>query len=238
MNETCATTSFDGTTVPDPTVALSTSSLADRKGLLAQGTSIAALAARTDAMCLTAALKLGAAVPDLVTLSQRFEALSSLLIEGESLAATRGLEGVASDIAMVGTGLAAERETLLNLISLNHVLSIRIEEIARNIRFLVSVVANVKIEIVSIGTTESAPRRFRRQPEAADGPVARHPGDLPVDAAPPDQAVAQRAQGAELVSKAPIRLASSPPPPKSRRSSRRYRGAETSSRASPKRSAA
>ena len=128
--------------------------LTDRAGLLEQAASIAALAVRSDAMCLKAALKLGAAVPDLLTLSQRFEALSSLLIEGESLAATGRLETVASEIVLIGSGLAIERETLLNLISLNHVLSIRIEEIARNIRFLVSVVANVKIEIACIGTTD------------------------------------------------------------------------------------
>ena len=44
---------------------------------------------------------------------------------------------MASEIVLIGSGLAIERETLLNLISLNHVLSIRMKRSRATSRFLV-----------------------------------------------------------------------------------------------------
>ena len=155
MRDMSTTDSFAGTILLDHlTTSLSVQPFLDREAVLERAGTIAALAAESDKMCLTAALKLGAALPDLSTLTQRFEGLSSLLIDSKTIAATTRLEGVADDIAALGTGFATERETLSALIALNHVLSLRIEEIARNIRFLVSMGSNVKVEITSINAAD------------------------------------------------------------------------------------
>ncbi len=150
MNEMSTAARFEDAS---PTVAppmANSDDLVECDGLLEQASAIAAAAGRSDEMCLNAASQLGAAMPDLESLSKRFQVLSSLLTEGESLAATERLQRVAEEISGMGNGLVAERQTLLELITLNGALAARIEEVTRNIRFVVAIVANVKIEIATI----------------------------------------------------------------------------------------
>ena len=150
MNEMSTAVRFEDPFPTDAPAMANSDDLVEWDGLLEQASAIAAAAGRSDEMCLNAASQLGAAMPDLESLTKRFQMLSSLLTEGESLAATERLQRVAEEISGMGNGLAAERQTLLELITLNGALAARIEEVTRNIRFVVAIVANVKIEIATI----------------------------------------------------------------------------------------
>ena len=113
-------------------------------------TTLKALASRCDAMCLTAGIKLGNAVPSLYDLSNRFSSLSSMLINEDGSKPVRTLERVARDIMTIGTALSIERDSVESLIAINRILSQRIIGLAEHVRFLSAVVSNVKIEIATI----------------------------------------------------------------------------------------
>ncbi len=113
-----------------------------------------ALAARCDAMCLTAGVQLGDAVPGLYDLSSQFASLSEMLVNEGGAKPAETLETVAHDLLATGTALAQEREAVAAVITLNAVLTRRIGDLADNVRFLSSVVSNVKIEIATINEGE------------------------------------------------------------------------------------
>jgi hypothetical protein len=119
-------------------------------GLSSSAEALNRLASRCDTMCLTAGVQLGEAAPKLFDLSSSLASLSEMLVNKEGAQATSSLEAVAREIMAIGSTLARERDAIGNLINLNDVLTRRIEELSDHVRFLSSVVSNVKIEIAAI----------------------------------------------------------------------------------------
>ncbi len=90
------------------------------------------------------------AVSRLNALATRFGALAETLDTGDMFAASWNLGLVAQDIRVIGTGLAAESACLQGLITQNLVLSQRIDHVADDVRLLVAMVSNAKVEMASI----------------------------------------------------------------------------------------
>lgn len=115
---------------------------------------IAAQAAQCDTMCLTAGVQLGEAVPGLYDLSSRFASLADMLIREGGSKPAESLDSVAQDLAIVGSALTTERESVAELIKLNNALARRIADLEDHVRFLSSMVSNVKIEVATIDENE------------------------------------------------------------------------------------
>lgn len=89
-------------------------------------------------------------IPRLERLAVCFGALAETLDTGDMFAASWNLELVAQDMRALGTGLADESRCLQDLIALNLVLSNRIGDVADDVRLLVAMVSNAKVEMASI----------------------------------------------------------------------------------------
>jgi hypothetical protein len=108
------------------------------------------LTRRRVALCRDAGKHIGAASPNLQALATRFDALSETLDTGDMFAASWNLELVAQDIRAMGVSLVGENQCLHELIALNLILSRRIGDVSDDVRLLVAMVSNAKVEMASI----------------------------------------------------------------------------------------
>lgn len=108
---------------------------------------------KCETTCLDVGARLGDAIPGLITLSEVFEKLSQSLESDEFRAANQDLHVVASDISTIGQALTGESEGLTSLVHLNKRISAHIETVASNIRTIMALVFNVKIEAASLTAT-------------------------------------------------------------------------------------
>jgi len=105
---------------------------------------------KCESTCLNVGMQLGDAIPGLMELSEVFETLSHSFESTDFRAANQDLQVVASDISAIGQALTAESEGLISLVRLNKRISAQIEGVASNIRTIMALVFNVKIEAASL----------------------------------------------------------------------------------------
>ena len=122
----------------------------DGAALVAQARSIRDVAVRCDKLCLDVGEKLSDAVPALADLSTQFTGLSKTLGTGAIPAACDSLTEAARGMAAIGTGLVQEGNAITALIVCNEALSTRIGLVDDDIRYLLAMVSNVKVELASI----------------------------------------------------------------------------------------
>jgi hypothetical protein len=108
---------------------------------------------KCESTCLDVGMRLGDAIPGLIELSEVFETLSQSLESDSFRAANQDLQAVATDIIAIGQALTGESEGLTSLVHLNKKISRQIEAVASNIRTIMALVFNVKIEAASLTVT-------------------------------------------------------------------------------------
>lgn len=108
---------------------------------------------KCESTCLDVGMRLGDAIPGLMELSGVFDTLSQSLEGDEFLEANKDLQAVASDISTIGQELAGESEGFISLVNLNKKISAQIEGVSSNIRTIMALVFNVKIEAASLTAT-------------------------------------------------------------------------------------
>jgi len=111
---------------------------------------ISATFSKCESTCLDVGMRLGDAIPGLIAVSEVFETLSQSLESDNFRAANEDLQSVASDISAIGEALTGESEGFVSLVRLNKKISARIESVASNIRTIMALVFNVKIEAASL----------------------------------------------------------------------------------------
>jgi len=109
---------------------------------------------KCESTCLDVGARLGDAIPGLIELGEVFEMLSQSLESDDFRSANHDLQVVASDIAAIGQALTEESDGLISLVRLNKKISVQIESVASNIRTIMALVFNVKIEAASLNAID------------------------------------------------------------------------------------
>jgi hypothetical protein len=107
-------------------------------------------ASQCDSLCLVAGKHLCDAVPTLATLSTQFTTLSESLRTGAMFAASGDLSLLAEEVRAIGSGLSHEGACLDALIQRNALLARQISDVMDDVRFLVAMVSNAKVELASV----------------------------------------------------------------------------------------